>query len=196
MRKDWFTLSRLGKMSDDPDQWRGFAGELLAIMSMFVNFLDVAVAPFGILKNHIESCRSLTHLAMLLSVGPQGAAEQVDLIADVVYRHTVLFRAICQDHVKPKFHNIFHVPTHARRVGRLLNCFVIERGHRTIQTAANHFFRLYESTLAKDMLGHIFARTDDGTIFMAEHFSLQGTLLSVLLWAGRLFEVRVRAELI
>ena len=191
VRKDWFTTARLGKINEDPDKWRGFAGELLTILPMFLNFLDVVIAPFGILRDHIESFRLLTRLAMLLSLGPQGAAEQVGLIADVIYRHAVLFREIYKDHVKPKFHYLFHVPAHARRVGRLLNCFVTERGHRCTKTSANHIFRFYEMTLAKDMLNHIFSRAEDGVIFMAEHFSQPSTLLRIPLSAGSFFEVRV-----
>ena len=84
---------------------------------MFLNVLDVAIAPFGILRDHIESFRLLAHLAMLLSLGPQDATAHVGLIADVIYRHAALFREIYKDHVKPKFHYLFHVPTHARRVG-------------------------------------------------------------------------------
>lgn len=165
----WFTPKRLGKPSEEKDGWRGFAGEMLVIIPILLNFLDVAIVPRGVIPEHVACFRLLTRLTMLLTIGAERAARHIDLISDIIHQHAVLFRALYPSQVKPKFHYLFHVPDHARRLGRVMNCFVTERAHRATKTSASHVYRSYESTLARDMLNHIMTAAEDGSLFNPQH---------------------------
>ena len=56
------------------------------------------------------------------------------------------------DHVKPKFHHLFHIVDNMVFLGALLSCFVCERKHRFTKRAALHVFRSIDNTVVKEML--------------------------------------------
>ena len=71
------------------------------------------------------------------------------------------FKEIYSDFIKPKYHHLYHVIDHIHSIGKLLNCFVTERKHRTMKSAATHSFRNYETTITYEILNKM--------VHLAEH---------------------------
>jgi len=54
--------------------------------------------------------------------------------------------------IKPKFHHLFHIPDHIKRTGKLCSCFVLERRHRGVKSAATNIFGNFEQALTSTQL--------------------------------------------
>lgn len=166
---DWFTTKRLGRPNDDNDGWKGFASELLTVVPLLHCFLMETVEPTGKFVEHIRCFGLLRKLIDLLSMGADSALAHIDLISRTLREHGLLFRALYPDHIKPKFHHLFHVVDHMRNLNKLLSCFVTERKHRSTKAYANHTFKHYETTLATNMLNTMVDGLHDDQIFAMEY---------------------------
>lgn len=176
---EWFTGKRLGHR-EEKDSFRGFASELLTIVPILRVFLDMAIAPMGIMGQEIASFRSLADLMQLLSLGADKAARHVDQIERTIRDHAASFKAAYPNCIKPKWHHLFHVVDHIKSTGRLLNCFVTERKHRAAKAIANHTFRHYETTLTNDILNQMHEDfTDDAESLFIPEYLVSGQLLSL-----------------
>jgi len=159
---DWFTARRLGHR-EEKHSFRGFASELLTIVPILRVFLDLVVAPTGVLTQEVASFRLLDDLLRFLSLGADRAVEYIEQIERTIRDHAVAFKASYPDFIKPKYHHLFHIVDHMRSLGRLLDCFVTERKHRTAKATAGHVFRHYERTLTTDLLSRMIENFTDET---------------------------------
>ena len=167
--QDWFTTSRLGKPSEEKDGWKGFSSELLTLVPILLSFLEVTVAPMGVMGRHIESFRLLDRLLKLFSIGAEGAALHLELIERTIVQHAAIFEVVHNSVIKPKAHHIFHLPDHIKNTGKLLSCFVTERKHRSVKQIANHVFRNFENTLVRDMLNSQLEKATDRNLYVIEY---------------------------
>jgi hypothetical protein len=153
---DWFTPKRMGRPSEDVDGWKGFSSEVLQVVGLLMSFLDVVVRPTGVMSRNIE-CFSLMHkLVSICASGPTAAAQRADEIDATIDRHGVIFVELYGHAVKPKFHHLRHLTDHARKLGKLLSCFVTERKHRTVKGPAAHIFGNYEKSMMVELLARNF----------------------------------------
>ena len=165
----WFTSARLGHR-DDRDSFKGFSGELLSIVPILTAFLDFVVAPLGLLPRHIACFRLLDKLLKLVSLGADTSAIYVAEIERVIKAHSIAFKELYREHIKPKYHHLHHVVDHIHSVGKLLNCFVTERKHRMMKAAANHAFKNYETTVTYELLNRMVHLAEhDECIYSAEY---------------------------
>ena len=167
---DWWTTKRLGRPSEVKDGWKGFSAEVLAVVPIILCFLETAVAPMGVLADHIRCFRLLDRIIKLFGLGAERAVQHIDAIEKAIADHAALYAALYADVIKPKYHHIFHVMDHMRQTGRLRSCFVTERKHRTSKAIANHVFRHFEKTLTIDLLTLMFDRVvNRPELFEPEH---------------------------
>ena len=167
---DWWTTKRLGRPSEVKDGWKGFSGEVLTVVPILLYFLETAVAPMGVLADHIRCFRLLDRIIKLFGLGAERAVQHIDAIERALADHAALYAALYADVIKPKYHYIFHVMDHMRQTGRLLSCFVTERKHRTSKAIANHVFRNFEKTLAIDLVTLMYDRVfNRPELFEPEH---------------------------
>ena len=150
--EDWFTTARIGKPSEQKDGWKGFSSEVLTIVPIVLCFLQTAVAPTGLLSDHIRCFHLLDRLLKLFSLGAEEGYKQIGLIERLIDEHATAFAELYGDVIKPKYHHLFHIVDHARNLKRLLSCFVTERKHRAVKAIANHLFGNFETALTTDML--------------------------------------------
>ena len=166
---DWFTPKRMGRPSDDKDGWKAFSSEVLNCVPILMSFLDLVVKPMGILSRNIE-CFSLAHRIMdLVSLGSESAVPFVDELEATIAAHNAMFLELYGDVIKPKFHFLYHIVDHIRSIGRLLNCFVTERKHRSVKTLCAHIFNNFEKTLTRDVLVGLVDKMTSEDLFHREH---------------------------
>ena len=160
---DWFTEKRIGK-AEDRDGWKGFSSEILAVIPLVADFVEVVLGSIDIVDNVvIESFRSLDKLMKLFRLGPDEAPKHINLIERTISEHAMLFSRVYSDHVKPKYHDLFHVPDHIRSIGKLVSCFVTERRHRSVKTPAAHIYNNYETTLTAAQLCKMYGQLSDSS---------------------------------
>ena len=77
------------------------------------------------------------------------------LFTSVIKLHREAFIAVYgEDELKPKSHQMFHVPDQIVHLGKCLSCFVTERKHKEVKKIAVNVFRHFESTTLKNMLNN------------------------------------------
>lgn len=89
---------------------------------------------------------------MILSRGPHASMPHIDLLKSSIEGHHALYVRIYPDGVKPKFHQLLHIPEDMMKLGSLMACFVTERKHRHVKSNALNVFRHYEHTVIFDVV--------------------------------------------
>ena len=80
------------------------------------------------------------------------AMKHVQALPQLISEHNALCATLYPKTVKPKLHQLMHIPEDMQSVGRLLSCFPTERKHRAVKTVGLHLFRNFEHTLLHDMV--------------------------------------------
>ena len=118
------------------DHMRCFASDMLDLAPLLLSFLEDVMAPRELLVEHTQCYKALVRILEICTMGPRkGAARSVELRQSIIDHHA-LYRRLYPDFIKPKFHQLLHVPENAEQLGVLLSCFVNERKHRSIKSAA------------------------------------------------------------
>jgi hypothetical protein len=135
------------------DNMRAFASEALTMIPLMNAFMQDVAKPLGILPDHIRSFELLTAIVDLLKLGPTAAAERSNDLRRLVQEHHETFLAAYgSTNVKPKWHHMLHLHEHGSTVGRMLSCFVTERKHKSVKSAATWAFNQYENTVLRTLL--------------------------------------------
>ena len=141
---------------------------MLDLAPLLLSFLEDVMAPRELLVEHTQCYKALVRILEICTMGPRkGAARSVELRQSIIDHHA-LYRRLYPDFIKPKFHQVLHVSENAEQLGVLLSCFVNERKHRSIKSAALWTFRYYESTLISDVVRQELERLRDETLFLRE----------------------------
>ena len=144
----WWDSSRLNY-----EQMRvASASEALTMISLLQAFATDVLRPLGILQKHIECLDLLSQLLDRLKQGPDDAMQHVEEIRQLIVSHNKLFTQLYAEHVKPKFHQMFHIPDNMVCTGKLLSCWVTERKHRAVKAVGLYAFKDIELSVARDML--------------------------------------------
>ena len=126
---------------------------MLNLVPILATFMAEVVARDGHpLSDHLRCLWRLHLIIGILKLGPEGAMPHVDRLRGLIREHAELFTKLYPDHVKPKFHHLFHIVDNMVFLGALLSCFVCERKHRFTKRAALHVFRSIDNTVVKEML--------------------------------------------
>ena len=113
-------------------------------------------------------------------------------LRSLIVEHSALFARIYKDHVKPKFHHLFHIPENMRFTKRLLSCFVTERKHRSIKAAGLHTFRNIEHTVTIDIVNRFAEEARENNNLYEKQFLLE---YRAVVLAGMNLQTSKRASL-
>ena len=87
------------------------------------------------LADHWTCLSLMARILAILAAGDE-AVQQAQELENLIRQHAALFLALFPKCVKPKLHWLFHVPTLMRHFEVNLSCWVMERKHRAVKTAA------------------------------------------------------------
>lgn len=151
VQASWWSEARVA----DDHMRNASASENLPMIALLSCFMADVVKPKGLMLDHIECLELLRSILDRFSLGSSGAMPFVAELRELITRHGVLFVKLYADHVKPKFHNLFHVPENMATVGKLMSCFVTERKHRFSKQAALYAFKTPELSVSQDVFNRI-----------------------------------------
>jgi hypothetical protein len=137
--KLWFSGTR---RSDDQMRTPS-ASDHITMVALLNAFIEDTLPPDAF-PDHTSCFKVLARLLDFLTLGPEGAMREIVRIEQAIVEHHRLFVKCYKDNIKPKAHNLLHLPQNMRHCGKLLACFVTERKHRTVKQAALHTFRNME----------------------------------------------------
>ena len=134
------------------DHMRCFASELLDLAPLLLAFLQDAIAPRDLLVDNVRCYSLLVRILQICTMGARRGASFVDELRRCVDEHHALYKRLYPSAIKPKWHQMLHIPDDAADLGLLLSCFVTERKHKTVKRAAVWTFRHYDHTLIADVV--------------------------------------------
>ena len=160
VQADWFAEHRVCA-----DHLRTFASEQLNMLPIIQAFLEDVVMPTGTLTDHITCFTMLHRIVQVFALGPLGAMRYVDTLPQLIIDHGVLYDKLYPTMVKPKFHQLLHIPEDMQSLGALLSCFPTERKHRTVKSSALHIFRHFEHTVLRDLVNQQLIKIGDDSFY-------------------------------
>ena len=136
---------------------RGFAGEMFLVAAALTLFVEMVLAPAGVLTKH---CTCFSYSCIILNILGSGdsAVGQVAELEHVIALHHEIFLRLYSACAKPKLHYLWHVPPCIRKWGVNLNCFSAERKQQRVKDIAKHTYNHLEQhvlgkLLAEDLYG-------------------------------------------
>ena len=147
------------------DQIRAFASDILDLLPLLLSFLEDAVAPRDICGDNIRCFKLLVRIVEICTRGPRRAAMCVEELRQTIVDHHTLFKKLYPAHIKPKFHQLMHIPENISHMGLLLSCFVTERKHRSVKRSALWTFRNFEYTVVSDMLNRFLVQVEKENVY-------------------------------
>ena len=128
-------------------------------------FLDDVIRARGVLIDHCR-CFDLLHIIVsILSLGPTDSMKHVEDLQKSIIAHHRLFVKLYPSVIKPKFHQLLHIPENMVALGCLLSCFPTERKHRTVKGTALHVFRNFEHTVLHDLVAQQIEKLMDDSLY-------------------------------
>ena len=128
------------------------ASELLDLAPLLLAFLPDVVAPRGLPVDSIRCYSLLVRILQICTMGARRGASLVDELRRCIDEHHALYKRLYPSMIKPKWHQMLHIPEDAADIGLLLSCFVTERKHRMVKRAGVWTFRHYDHTLLADTI--------------------------------------------
>jgi hypothetical protein len=149
-RPGWFAKDSIDKKEV---HIKCFASELLNIMVTLMMFLKTKASDCSGLLEHIRCFVLLYKITFLIQSGPATVMQYVDVLDRLIYQHHVLWVKLYAQHtIKPKWHHTLHLTKDARKVGKMLTCFVTERKHIDTKAAAVWVFSHVEHSVSTAMI--------------------------------------------
>ena len=137
-----------------------FSSIMLTMVSVLMLFLEVTVE--SVIPEHVDAFRIMFHIIGLLRAGPVDALKHAESLRVLFANHMEAVVKLYGDYVKPKGHQAFHIVDGMYALDRLLSCFVTERKHKIIKSAAVYVFRHLEHTVLQDVLSTHMRQITDG----------------------------------
>ena len=129
-------------------------------------FLDEVIEPVGgDLREHCLCFRLLHIIVSIFSLGPVESMMHVEDLQKSIIAHHKLYVKLYPSAIKPKFHQLLHLPEDMVGLGSLLSCFPTERKHRSVKSVALHVFRNYEHTVLLDLVVQQLTKLSDDSVF-------------------------------
>ena len=145
----WVAKKNINK---EGDFLKSFAGTLLSLVPIMYAFLSDVIVPPHALDDHVLCYLRLTQIIGLCQLGSYGAVPYVGLLRRLIKSHAELYVRVYPADVKPKFHQLMHVPDNMDFLHRLMSCFVTERKHRATKRSALFIFKHIEGTVIRDLV--------------------------------------------
>ena len=166
---DWFSEKRIG----EEHMRTPAASDHISMVCLLNAFLQNVVAPANILNENCECFDLLNNIVEILALGPEESVKHLADLKSLIVQHNKLFSVLYPDHLKPKFHHMFHIVDNVTCLNKLLSCFVTERKHRTMKAAALHSMRHVEHTVTIDIVNRFFEMARECENMFAASFLLE-----------------------
>ncbi len=133
----------LAKERSSQDHWKGQASEILAIYPLVRHFAQTEVARNG-MEDPLDSLMVLCEILDLLKAASrQPTAEQMEQIANdmefaISVHHQAFLLAYGSDAIRPKHHQLMHLPSQLKADKAVLSCWVNERKHAMARRCLAH----------------------------------------------------------
>ena len=158
VHRDWFSKSHILE-----DQMRtASASDLIPMVTLLQAYSVDVLQKTHILQDNIECLTLLKAIIELLTLAAESAPQRVTEINELILEHHARYSKLYPDSVKPKAHNLLHLPSNISHLGRLLACFVTERKHREVKAAAVHIFSNFEKTVLANLINGMAERISNG----------------------------------
>ena len=128
---------------------RGFASEMLLLVSCLVAFGDAALT--DAMPAHVACLRFLYTIQVLILMGDRLLAH-LALLEELLAAHHDLFLALYGECAKPKLHYMRHLARLLGQFKKVLTCFGPERHHRNTKRMAAFCFREMTCSLLRNSL--------------------------------------------
>jgi hypothetical protein len=148
---------------------KGFAAECLSAIVMLGFFLQVVVAPMGIvqLQDNLD-CFAL--LVCMVKLFQQADYTTIDSLRACLQTHHTLFRKCYPLCLKPKVHAAQHILDSWKFWGFLIDCFAPERTHKIYKRILRFSYREAYKTALHYALRMFFDALGDDTTFDPYYF--------------------------
>ena len=133
-------------VDNDKSHLRGYAGEVLSLMSILHYFAEKVLVPRGLLIDHVDCLRLAKAVVDILV---SHAATAVDVLERALVNHFKLLAPLYPQYVEHKFkpHWMLHLPAAVRRFGLLLSCFPGERKGKYTKGVAGFCYNSFSRTV-------------------------------------------------
>ena len=145
-----------------------FSSVCLTMVAVLYLFMDKFVAER--LPEEFEAFKLLYHILGIFRLGPEDAMDHIDTLNTLLREHLDKVVKLYDEHVKPKGHHAFHIVDGMLWLGKLLSCFVTERKHKEVKSAAVHIFRHIEHTVLTDLVNKTFEQLSRGDDIYMQSF--------------------------
>ena len=163
-RKGWCVAEKMVGV----DHMRCFASDLLDLAPLLLAFLEDVMAPRDLLVEHTRCYKLLVRILHICTMGPRQAASHLVEFRQSILDHHAMYRVLYPTFIKPKWHQLLHVPENIQSLGMSLSCFTQERKHRCVKAVGLWAFRNYETTVLADVVRYDIERICDGSLFLRE----------------------------
>ena len=128
-----------------------FSSIMLTMVTVLMLFIEEKLIADAI-PEHVACFRQLYHILGLFRAGPEDSMQFLESLELLISGWLSELVRLYGDYVKPKAHHMFHILDGMAWLGKLLSCFVTERKHKLIKSAAIYVFRHLEHTVLADVL--------------------------------------------
>lgn len=153
-----FVLSAVReRICNDAGHLKCKASETIWVISAMARFLDTVVAPMPWCSQEVGSFKALSHMQRCIRQAKEGGCDIV-AFEKAVCDHGAEFQKAYGWRVKPKHNYTLHLPLQVSRDPALHDCFVGERKHILLKTAAhaiNRIAHLERGTLVRCLASQI-----------------------------------------
>ena len=127
---------------------KGFAGEVLSIVTILQLFCTIVLVPVGGLPQHVSLMQQAFEIVQLLRMG-DAVVGHVDRLREVCLQYHTAFLELMPSLVKPKMHYLHHTSQQVARHRINLSCFAPERKHQFNKQCCHFIFRHMEIALCR-----------------------------------------------
>ena len=165
----WFTPNMF-----KADKVKHFANVQLSLVTILFAFMVDVFQAEGVIDEHVRCFILMYEIIEITRLGCYDAVPFADYMKRAILEHHALFKKLYgetfDNAVKPKFHHLLHIPEDMLFHLILLSCWVTERKHKDVKSAAKHVFNRVEHTATVDLVNrqtHRFVTADN--LFSAQY---------------------------
>ena len=165
-----------GREAATKNSFEGFASEVVSAIPLVRQLAETTFGVDSTMRAELLSFRSMHDVHNQLrdmKNSPAPTSDDCSQLQRLQRRHMNLFQeAYGSDEIRPKHHYALHLPDHIRRDGLVLDCFCLERKHKSVK----HFATLC-TTSSKTFDASVLARMIEEQKHELQSFSIADALI-------------------
>ena len=154
------------------------ASDMPSLFPVLAMFVQTVLLKFNLCNEACLAFLALADIVDFLWASAKGTLDPAQLDAAVEKFLLMFANAFGVEWMTPKFHWMLHFGDHYRRLAMLLNCFVLERRHRTAKRYATDLKNISKdanSSLMMDVTSHHIATLKSPSVFHYEPGLIDGS---------------------